>query len=81
MHAGMLLNANDFEVVVPANFVDLGVPKTKKATGAITAGACLPLSPVLYLLCYILPIFYHWNMLLFQTLPWKLTTSASFSLI
>jgi hypothetical protein len=40
-HAGILLDANDFEVVVPSNFVDLGVPKPKKATG-ITASTPSP---------------------------------------
>jgi hypothetical protein len=39
-HAGVLLDANDFEVVVPSNFVDLGVPKPKKASG-VTASAFL----------------------------------------
>jgi hypothetical protein len=39
--AGTLVNANDFEVVVPSDFVDLGVPAPKKKLGAVTAGGAL----------------------------------------
>lgn len=53
MHAGTLLDANDFEVVVPTNFVDLGVPKPKKATG-ISASALIPMHSVQHLECLLL---------------------------
>jgi hypothetical protein len=35
--AGILLDANDFEVLVPQDFIDLGVPEPKKATFSASA--------------------------------------------
>ena len=37
MHAETLLNANDFEFVLPPGFVDLGVPQPKKPTFSASA--------------------------------------------
>lgn len=33
-HAGTLVNANDFELVVPSDFVDVGVPNPRASAGA-----------------------------------------------
>eukprot|EP00892_Ulva_mutabilis_P002867 jgi/Ulvmu1/12581/UM092_0011.1 len=41
-----LLNANDFELMLPPGFVDLGVPQPKKPAFSATPGAPPPASPI-----------------------------------